>query len=257
MPDPKEIRKNGQDIYTVNFAQYLPESLKKDPKIRAIAEAVTKEALTVSRDIEKVLIYFRLDELPEELIDILAYDMHVDWYDYSYPLEIKRDILKNSVKVHKRMGTKYAVETVLKSIYKTTGIKEWFEYGGKPYWFKIVMDIGNEGLTAYVVKDIWEKIYFYKNLRSHCNGIFCTLKTQGKLRIRPYAGVGGILKVKAYLVDKLYAEECVTRLLPKTVVGEKLKVKAGLTGKITERTNNETILSCQRIKNIMVVGKGQ
>ena len=33
MPDPKEIRKNGQDIYTVNFAQYLPESLKKDPKI--------------------------------------------------------------------------------------------------------------------------------------------------------------------------------------------------------------------------------
>ena len=133
MPNPREIRRNGFDIYTVNFAEYLPESLKKDPKIRAIAQAVAKEALAVSEEIKSVLIYCRIDELPEELIDILAYDMHVDWYDYSYPLDIKRDIVKSSVKVHKKMGTKYAVETALKSIYKTTTIKEWFEYGGLFY----------------------------------------------------------------------------------------------------------------------------
>ena len=105
MPNPKGIRKAGRDIYTVNFADYLPGALKHDPKMRAIAEAVTKEALTVSGEIENVLIYSRIDELPEELIDILAYDMHVDWYDYSFPLKVKRDILKGSVKVHKKMGT--------------------------------------------------------------------------------------------------------------------------------------------------------
>ena len=163
MPNPREIRRNGFDIYTVNFAEYLPESLKKDPKIRAIAQAVAKEALAVSEEIKSVLIYCRIDELPEELIDILAYDMHVDWYDYSYPLDIKRDIVKSSVKVHKKMGTKYAVETALKSIYKTTTIKEWFEYGGEPYWFKVVINIGNEGIAGNTIRDIWEKIYFYKN----------------------------------------------------------------------------------------------
>ena len=110
MPNPKGIRNAGRDMYTVNFADYLPGALKQDPKIKAIAEAVTKEALTVSGEIENVLIYSRIDELPEALIDILAYDMHVDWYDYSFPLKVKRDILKSSVKVHKKMGTKYAVE---------------------------------------------------------------------------------------------------------------------------------------------------
>ena len=35
--------------------------------------------------------------------------MHVDWYDYSYPIEAKRNILRDSVKVHKKMGTKYAI----------------------------------------------------------------------------------------------------------------------------------------------------
>lgn len=48
MPSPRGIRKAGQDIFTVNFADYLPGALKQDPKIKAIAEAVTKEALTVS-----------------------------------------------------------------------------------------------------------------------------------------------------------------------------------------------------------------
>ena len=110
MARPEGIRNAGRDIFTVDFADYLPGALKQDPKIRAVAEAVAKEALEVSGGIENVLVYHRIDELPEALVDILAYDMHVDWYDYSFPLKVKRDILKGSVKVHKKMGTKYAVE---------------------------------------------------------------------------------------------------------------------------------------------------
>ena len=112
MPNPKGIRNAGRDIYTVNFADYLPEALKQDPKTRAIAEAVTREALTVSGEIENVLIN-------------PAYDMHVDWYDYSFPLKVKRDILKGSVKVHKKMGTKYAVEKALGALYPQSEVEEW------------------------------------------------------------------------------------------------------------------------------------
>lgn len=45
-------------------------------------------------------------------------DLHVDWYDYNYPLEAKRDLVKNSVKVHKKMGTKYAIETALAAYFQ-------------------------------------------------------------------------------------------------------------------------------------------
>ena len=109
MPDQKRIRSPGNDIYSTKFSDYLPGALKKDPKIKSLAEAVTEQLLEVSDSMELVLIYSRIDELPEDLVDILAYDMHIDWYDYSYPLEAKRDMLKNSIKVHKKMGTKYAV----------------------------------------------------------------------------------------------------------------------------------------------------
>ncbi len=77
------------------------KALKKDPKMVALANATAAALLDTSGIMNSVLIYSRFDELPEELVDILAYDLHVDWYDYNYPLEAKRDLVKNSVKVHK------------------------------------------------------------------------------------------------------------------------------------------------------------
>lgn len=170
MPNPKGIRNAGRDIYTVNFADYLPGALKQDPKIRAIAEAVTKEALTVSGEIENVLIYSRIDELPEALIDILAYDMHVDWYDYSFPLKVKRDILKSSVKVHKKMGTKYAVEKALGALYPQSEVEEWYQYEGEPHHFHIVCDVTENRVTASF-QEIINAVMMYKRLSSHLDEV--------------------------------------------------------------------------------------
>ena len=61
----KGIRSPGRDIYSVNFADYLPETLKRDPKMKALAAAVTEQMLGVSGEIDNVLIYSRIDELPE------------------------------------------------------------------------------------------------------------------------------------------------------------------------------------------------
>ena len=170
MPNPRGIRKAGQDIFTVNFADYLPGALKQDPKIRAIAEVVTKEALTVSGEIENVLIYSRIDELPEALIDILAYDMHVDWYDYSFPLKVKRDILKSSVKVHKKMGTKYAVEKALGALYPQSEVEEWYQYEGEPHHFHIVCDVTENRVTASF-QEIINAVMMYKRLSSHLDEV--------------------------------------------------------------------------------------
>ncbi len=165
----KRIKSSGKDIYSVNFADYLPEPLKQDSKMKALAAAVTNQMLDVSAEIDNVLIYSRINELPEELVDILAFDMHVDWYDYSYSLEAKRDILKDSVKVHKKLGTKYAIEKALGAIYPNTKIEEWFSYGGKPFYFRIRLD-GNYN-SAISIADILQKMLIYKRASAHLETI--------------------------------------------------------------------------------------
>lgn len=232
MADTKGAINPGRDIYSVNFADYLPETLKRDPKMKALAAAVAKQMLGISAEIDNVLIYSRLDELPEELIDILAFDMHVDWYDYSYPLDIKREIVKNSVKVHKKLGTKYAVETALKNVYKDVGISEWFEYGGKPYFFKINVNVSNTGFAEGAYQDILSKVWFYKNLRSHCDGIYISLKGKSAvIGVMAGSGVGEILKVKARTADKIETKEAL-HVMTDGAVGEELKVKAKTADKI-------------------------
>jgi phage tail P2-like protein len=81
-------------------------------------------------EIDSLRIYTRIDELPEDLLDILAYDFKVDWYDYGYPISVKRDLIKNSVKVHMMMGTKFAVETGIRSLYPNSELEEWFDMAG-------------------------------------------------------------------------------------------------------------------------------
>lgn len=112
----------------------------------------------------RAVIYKNIDTLPEAAVDLLAYDLHIDWYDSSYSDDEKRQIVKDCIKVHKFCGTKYAVETALKSIYPESEVVEWFEYGGNPYHFKVVIyDSTND---AEKRSKVMSKVKYYKNVRS-------------------------------------------------------------------------------------------
>lgn len=156
----------SKTIYNADYSECLPEALKKDPKMVALANATAAALLDTSGIMDTVLIYSRFDELPEELVDILAYDMHVDWYDYNYPLEAKRDLVKNSVKVHKKMGTKYAIETALSSLFPESEVEEWFQYEGEPGHFHIILDVTNQKITADYAAII-RAVKMYKRLSAH------------------------------------------------------------------------------------------
>lgn len=76
---------NNNDLFSVDFTRSLPPTLKNDPNMLALAQVIAEQLQINARDIEKNIIYPRIDELDEQTLDILAYDLHVDWYDYSYP----------------------------------------------------------------------------------------------------------------------------------------------------------------------------
>lgn len=173
----------GKDIYKVDFAKYLPESLKTDEKICAIAEALSKNLSLISNETQNTVIYSRIDDLPETLLDVLAYDMHVDWYDYSCPLTVKRDILKNSVETHRKIGTKRAVEELIKDVFGGGEVEEWFEYGDSPFYFKVKTDASLTPEINHIFINMIQKV---KNARSHLRSIEIHRSIEQKI----YTGVG-------------------------------------------------------------------
>ena len=179
---------NAHGLTKENLLFTFPAGLRENPSIAALGD-VTMEALAKRpAEIAPLSIYPRIDELPEVLLDILAYDFKVDWWDRNYSIEEKRRTLKGSWYVHKHMGTKAAVETAIRAIYPLTTVEEWFEeYGGEPYHFRLDINITSDSGDRERQRRVLERLNFYKNLRSHVDGIRYFLMPE-----KSWAVVGGV-----------------------------------------------------------------
>jgi len=149
-----------------NLLRVLPEVLRNDKNMHALAEAVVSAMVPVIAETDQPRIFPRIDELPEELLDMLAYDFKVDWWDYDYTIEQKRQTLKDSWMVHKHLGTPWAVETAISAFYPNTKVSQWFDYDGKPYTFRLHIDVSNRIIDTERQTRVLDLVNFYKNLRS-------------------------------------------------------------------------------------------
>ncbi len=149
----------------------LPPPLRQDPSVAALAQAVADVLDRRRAEIDSVSLYARIDSLPEALLDILAYDFKVDWWDPNYSVEEKRRMLKDSWRVHRMLGTKGAVEMAIAAIYPGTAVEEWFQYGGEPYHFKLTIDFTGEPDDPDRRERVMRRLDFYKNLRSHADRV--------------------------------------------------------------------------------------
>lgn len=154
-----------------NLLLIVPPALTQDPAMmaRAAADAGAMEARLA--EIDRVRVISNIDGLNETVLDILARDFKVDWWDPEYSIEEKRRTLKGSWQVHKTLGTKAAVETAIRAIYPLTTVEEWFEYGGRPYGFRIHLNLTGTEWTEDRPRRILERVECYKSLRSHLDGM--------------------------------------------------------------------------------------
>ena len=112
----------------------------------------------------------RLDELPEEIVDELAWQYHVDFYDYSADIEKKRALVRQAIAWHKRKGTPAAVEEVCTAVFQTARVFENWEYGGEPYHFQVRL-IEEAVPDEKVIDNLQRAIQQTKNTRSWLDGL--------------------------------------------------------------------------------------
>lgn len=119
----------------------LPKTLAEQPWVQALAEASRKMRRRVMAYADRTRLFCDIDEASEEALDALAVELQTPLYKNDYPLTVKRQIVKNSMLYYIRSGTRGAVEELLADIYQGAEVEEWFEYGGKPNYFRVAIDI--------------------------------------------------------------------------------------------------------------------
>lgn len=170
---------NEHGITKENLLRTFPPGLRGDASLSALAEVVAELLAQRREEMERISIYPHIDRLDESLLDILAQDFRVDWWDNDYSLEEKRRTLQTSWQVHKTLGTKAAVEQAISAIYPHTTVREWFEYGGRPYHFRLDINITEDNADSEKQRRVLEKLQYYKNLRSHLEAIAYFMESAG------------------------------------------------------------------------------
>ena len=166
-------------IESISLSEILPENLKADKKIAALASALDLELQKLSAQTRLPLHLPRLSELPHEVLDELAWQYDVLFYEpEKMNIEKKRLLVSNALLEHKKIGTRYALRKMLDCFSKDTQIEEWFEYGGSPYRFKLklqrLQDLGSD--DGEILMRLIDTV---KNLRSWLDALDFILTREG------------------------------------------------------------------------------
>ncbi len=124
----------------------------------------------LKRHIINVLIYPRIDEIEDErVLDLLAWQFHIEGYEQAQTIQDKRNLIKNAIELHRYKGTPYAIKKVFQALGLDATLQEWFDYDGDPYKFKVLVKSVIQDEDTY--RRLIELINEYKNVRSWLDAI--------------------------------------------------------------------------------------
>ncbi|WZL82692.1 phage tail protein I [Vallitaleaceae bacterium 9-2] len=124
-------------------------------------------------------IYIDADTADENTLDHMAVEMHADFYDRSFDISIKRQLVKDAYLYKCYKGTPFAVERLIKTVYGEGEVKEWFEYEGEPYHFRVYTR--NRTEVEENRETFMKAIGSVKNLRSFLDDIIIEYNSHKEL----------------------------------------------------------------------------
>ena len=192
------------DVRDVDLIRLLPAYMRKDKFNIGLAKALSIQLQKTAVRMELLSIWDHVDELPEALLDELAWSLHIDWYDKGAELGVKRALVKNSDLVHMRLGTPWAVEQVISDYFGHGEMREWWEYNGDPHHFKILST--NPRITNDDIDRFLRILNVVKRASSWLDAILITLTGEMYL----YAGTA--VRTTIHEVHDMTAPDDVTRL---------------------------------------------
>ena len=190
------------DLVQAELQDLLPEPLKSDVDVIAIFYALRMAIAEVLKYSVNTRMYADIDHVSENILDYMAVEMRLAYYDESFSVEVKRELIKNSYMSYMEAGTKESVEKLVKQIYGYGSVTEWFDFEdgtGVPGMFDIAT---NARFTPETFEQMAMTIENVKNESSHLRRIKTVREIDGNL----YLGTGVIASPR-YVVTQLISDQ--------------------------------------------------
>lgn len=136
------------------------------------------------------------DKCPEHILPWLAWSVGVDVWNSNWAMEIRREVIKASVEIHKNKGTAGALKQALSSLnLDNIKFEEWFEYGGEPFSFRVSTEVLTADFNIMELDEVYSIIQRIKNVRSHLESLIAYLATKTTMPFIAGTTIGGEIAV--------------------------------------------------------------
>lgn len=145
-----------------------PENLR-DARTKAFMYACDRQIAKLLECSEKEKIWCAVKAADGKYLDFMAADCRALLYEPAFSDTVKRDLIINAQYWNTRLGTADVLTEVINSAFpgSETVITEWHEYGGRPYFFKILT---NADMDEESMEEFNRMIATVKNARSQLEG---------------------------------------------------------------------------------------
>ncbi|EBX1346385.1 phage tail protein I [Salmonella enterica subsp. enterica serovar Anatum] len=169
----------------------LPPPLASDERFSILANIAAERFAQI--DLTALLVYL-VDIVDASALPSLAEQFHVQGLEgwlFAANKQEKRELIKQAIELHKYKGTPWAVRRALEILSLPGTISEWFEYGGKAYFFKVEIKLINQGMDENLFNNLVDLIHEYKNVRSKLEALIVWIINQSAIPVIGSALYGG------------------------------------------------------------------
>ena len=170
----------------------LPPNLQKD-ETYAMGAAIDKQMRKLLKLTAMVQVWSDIDNVDPKYYGLLAACIKAPYYDSSFDDKTKLAIIKGTLGIYRLAGSKAAITQLIANIFGSGTFEPWYEYGGKPYHFRITT---SAELTPDVLSKFAEILEKVKRARSVLDAVSTDQPVRGEIYFTTRITEGELMKVK-------------------------------------------------------------
>lgn len=128
------------DLYNILLTDILPDVFSDTKKTKAYALAEKDVRQMIYDYAINTMLYEHLDKQKDSVLDLMAAEMKTQYYSSDMDHDTKVKMIQNTIRWHILAGTPSAVQEMVKTVFGSGEVIEWFDYNGSPFCFKIKTD---------------------------------------------------------------------------------------------------------------------
>ncbi|BBN81948.1 hypothetical protein PA25_19330 [Pseudoalteromonas sp. A25] len=165
-------------------------ALHQGSPLQAQLQQQTAQLLApINQGVDVLPILWEPSTCPEAFLPWLAWSQGVEEWDEQWPVELKRQVVANSLDQHRHLGTRYAITKALQPFNLGAEISEWFEHSPMrdAGTFHVDVYVSNQGIDLPLIQETRRRIDSVKrksvdytmqmhlqgNLGVATTGVFC------------------------------------------------------------------------------------